>query len=137
MSLNVQLLETSFALVRDRQDEFTQCFYSNLFADYPEVKPLFKSTNMEEQAKKLFASLVLVVNNLKKPDKLTESLKGMGNKHVDYGVLPKHYPMVGMNIVKVMSIVLKEEWTPEMEKAWTEAYSAIAAIMLEGAEESA
>ncbi|MDJ1185295.1 globin family protein [Roseofilum casamattae] len=130
MSLNAQLLETSFALLRDRESEFTEYFYSNLFLDYPQVKPLFKSTDMKEQAKKLFASLALIVKNLKQPDKLTEALKALATRHVAYGVLPNHYPIIGMNLIKTMSMVLKEQWTPEIEQAWTEAYSSITEVML-------
>ena len=132
MTLNINLLETSFADLRNQENEFTQCFYSTLFSDYPQVKPLFKSTKMDEQAKKLFASLVLVVNNLTKTAVLTDALQGLGTRHIKYGVLPEHYPMVGNALLKAMSTTLKEKWTPNIEQAWTEAYSAITAIMLEG-----
>ena len=132
MSLETKLLESSFDLLQVHESEFTTCFYSTLFSDYPQVQPLFKTTHMDEQARKLFASLVLVVNNLAKPDVLTNALKGLGNRHVKYGVLPEHYPMVGSALLKAMSITLKHEWTAEIEDAWTKAYTSITAIMLEG-----
>jgi hemoglobin-like flavoprotein len=132
MALDTECLETSFALLRDRETEFSQSFYSTLFLDYPQVQPLFKSTHMDEQAKKLFASLVLVINNLTKPDVLTNTLRGMGTRHVKYGVLPEHYPMVGGTLIKTMGATLGEQWTPEFTAAWTEAYGAITTIMLEG-----
>ncbi|NER79545.1 MAG: flavohemoprotein [Leptolyngbya sp. SIO1D8] len=133
MALKTKLLETSLAVLCDREAEFTAHFYNTLFSDYPQVKPLFKNTQMDQQAKKLFASLVLVVNNLHKPQVLTDSLKGMGIRHLKYGVLPEHYPMVGNTLLKVMAIVLRDQWTPELEKAWTEAYSAMAELLLDGA----
>ncbi|WP_319419152.1 globin family protein [Pleurocapsa sp. FMAR1] len=132
MTLKTDLLETSFALICDRETDFTNYFYSNLFKDYPEVKPLFSDAQMDEQAKKLFDSLVLVVNNLTKPDTLTSALKGLGAKHVQYGVLPEHYPKVGGNLLKTMAVVLEDQWTDEYAVAWTEAYSAITEIMLDG-----
>ncbi|MEM9772582.1 MAG: hypothetical protein AAF889_13485 [Cyanobacteria bacterium P01_D01_bin.73] len=61
MALNTELLENSFALLRDQQEEFTQYFYQTLFADYPEVRPLFAHTDMVEQPKKLFKALTLTV----------------------------------------------------------------------------
>ena len=136
MTLQTDLLTTSFAQLRDRDTEFTQAFYSTLFANYPQVQPLFKTTQMEEQARKLFASLVLVVNNLTKPEALTPALQGLGTRHIQYGVLPEHYPMVGQTLLKAMAVTLKDQWTPDVEAAWTEAYSAIAAIMLDGADYS-
>jgi hemoglobin-like flavoprotein len=41
MALNVELLETSFALVDARAEEFTDAFYGNLLGDFPEAAPLF------------------------------------------------------------------------------------------------
>lgn len=136
MTLNVELLNRSFAQVKDRGSEFTAKFYSNLFTEYPEVKPLFANTQMEEQKKKLFDSLVLVVNNLQAPDVLSQTLKGLGTKHVQYGVLPLHYPMVGGSLLKTFDSFLGSDWTPEVKQAWVEAYTAVAQLMLEGADYS-
>jgi hemoglobin-like flavoprotein len=134
MSLNVELLESSFAQIKERETEFSAYFYSNLFADYPIVKPLFTNSDMVEQQKKLFKSLVLVVDSLRKPDVLTGALKGLGTRHVKYGVLPEHYPMVGSTLLKVFAICLAEAWTPNVEQAWIEAYGVVAQVMLDGAE---
>ena len=70
MSLNVELLESSFAQIKDRQAEFTEYFYTNLLNDYPEIKPLFNNIQMEKQQEKLFQSLTLTVDSLRKPDVL-------------------------------------------------------------------
>ncbi|MEM9538442.1 MAG: globin family protein [Cyanobacteria bacterium P01_E01_bin.42] len=134
MAIQTELLEASFALLQERKTSFTDRFYTTLFADYPVVKPLFAHVDMNEQPKKLFASLVLVVNNLTKPDVLTDALKGLGTRHIKYGVLPEHYPMVGNTLIKSMAVVLADRWTDEIAGAWTEAYAAIVEIMLEGAD---
>ncbi|EKU99774.1 hemoglobin-like flavoprotein [Leptolyngbya sp. PCC 7375] len=134
MALNTNLLKTSFTLLKEDQSAFSDLFYSTLFSDYPQVKPLFAHTNMDEQPKKLFASLVLVVENLVKPDVLTAALQGLGTRHIKYGVLPEHYPMVGGTLLKSMETILQDDWTPEISAAWTEAYAAITEIMLEGAD---
>lgn len=133
MALNVELLESSFAQVKSNSSEFTERFYTLLFADYPEVRPLFASTSMEEQGKKLFQSLVLVVNNLLQPDVLSSALKGLGTQHIQYGVLPQHYPMVGNSLLKAFEVTLGTAWTPNVQQAWTEAYGAVTQLMLEGA----
>ena len=112
MALKTKLLETSFALICDRENDFKNYFYSTLFADYPEIESLFARVSINEQSQKLFASLVLVVNNLSKPGTLTDALHGLGTRHVKYGVLPKHYPKVG-GMLKTMAFVLEEKWTEE------------------------
>jgi hemoglobin-like flavoprotein len=134
MTLNVELLESSFSQIKDQEKGFTTHFYQILFADSPAVKPLFADTHMEKQARQLFKSLVFVVDNLRCPGVLSDSLKGLGTRHVRYGVLPEHYPMVGSALLKALSICLENAWTTTTEQAWSEAYSVVTQLMLSGAD---
>jgi hemoglobin-like flavoprotein len=134
MSLNVELLESSFSQIKEKEAEFTAHFYTNLFADYPELKSLFASTRMDEQASKLFRSLVLVVENVRDPNVLSDALKGLGTRHIQYGVLPEHYPMVGSTLLKTFSLCLGNLWTPTIEQAWSEAFAVVVQLMLSGNE---
>jgi peroxiredoxin/hemoglobin-like flavoprotein len=134
MSLNIELLESSFSIVKEHATEFTETFYTNLFTDYPEVKPLFTNSHMEEQGKKLFSSLVLTINSLRKPDFLAETLRGLGTRHIKYGVLPQHYPMVGNSLLKSLESSLEHAWTNDVKQAWLEAYTAVTQLMLEGSD---
>ncbi|MEA5469155.1 globin family protein, partial [Spirulina sp. 06S082] len=136
MSLQVEALEQSFEKIKPNADEFVSSFYENLFTANPEAKPLFGSTDMASQKKKLLASLVLVVENLRKPDTLSEALKGLGAKHVKYGALPEHYPLVGNALLTTFEQYLGADWTGEVKQAWVEAYGAITELMLSGADYS-
>ena len=136
MSLKVELLENSFEAVKPQADEFVNSFYNNLFTMYPEAKPLFAHSNMADQKKKLLASLVLVVENLKEPDVLSDTLKGLGARHVKYGALPEHYPLVGSSLLTTFEQYLRSDWTSEVREAWVEAYAAITELMLDGADYS-
>lgn len=135
-TLQVQLLENSFEKVKPYGSEFADSFYNNLFTMYPEAKPLFAHTNMAEQKKKLLSSLVLVVENLRNPETLQDSLQGLGARHVQYGALPEHYPLVGSALLTTFEQYLKKEWTESVKQAWVDAYDAITKIMLEGADYS-
>ena len=125
MGLNVELLEQSFKLVAPKADALVSRFYERLFQKYPAVKPLFKNASMADQKKKLLASLVLVIQNLRRPDKLTEALQTLGARHVDYGALPAHYDAVGENLLAVLAEFAGPAWTSEVKQAWTEAFGAI------------
>lgn len=46
-------------------------------------------------------------------------------RHVKYGVLPEHYPMVGSTLLKMLEHYLGEGWTPAVHQAWADAYTAI------------
>ncbi|PSB55314.1 flavohemoprotein [Chamaesiphon polymorphus CCALA 037] len=134
MTMNIELLEQSFSTVKASSADFTKTFYANLFADYPEVEPLFANAHMEAQGQKLFDSLVLTIDSLRKPDVLTATLKGLGTRHIKYGVLPQHYPMVGSSLLKSLESALGTDWTEEVKQAWIEAYTAVAQLMLDGAD---
>jgi len=133
MGLNIELLESSFKLVAPQGDALVTRFYERLFEKYPVVKPLFKNAPISEQKKKLLASLVLVIQNLRHPEKLTPVLQDMGARHVGYGAKPAYYDAVGENLLAVLGEFAGEAWTPEVSQAWTDAYAAIKTIMLEGA----
>jgi nitric oxide dioxygenase len=105
-----------------------------LFTDYPAAKPLFAHTDMAKQSNMLLESLVFVVENLRQPGKLTGALKGLGARHVKYGALPEHYPLVGNSLLKTFGQYLEDDWTPETEEAWVDAYGLITNVMLEGAD---
>ncbi|MEO0533641.1 MAG: globin family protein [Cyanobacteria bacterium P01_A01_bin.123] len=136
VGLQVELLEDSFELVKPQAQAFSVSFYENLFADYPAAQPLFTSTNMAEQSNKLLTSLVFVVENLKRPEALTEALKGLGARHVKYGALPEHYPLVGNTLLKTFEQYLGAAWTSDTKQAWVDAYSVITEVMLDGADYS-
>lgn len=132
--LQAELLEESFNKIRPHSSDFSNKFYENLFADYPAAKPLFANTSIEKQGSKLFQSLLLVISNLKYPEGLAKELQGLGARHVEYGALPEHYPLVGQTLLKTLSQFLEEGWTEELQMAWTDAYAIIAELMLEGAD---
>ena len=136
MSLQIELLERSFEEIKPHANEFVNSFYENLFTATPEAKPLFDTTDMEAQKKKLLNSLVLVVENLRNPEALGGALRGLGARHVKYGALPEHYPLVGSALLTTFGQYLKEDWTPEVKQAWVDAYGAISEIMLDGADYS-
>lgn len=134
MGLNVQVLRDSFQAVAPAADELTKVFYATLFERYPGVKPLFSNgDDMTEQGKKLTQSLVLIVANLEDGDKLTKYLNELGSNHVGYGAEDAHYDAVGECLLHALSVIAGDLWTDEVKGAWTDAYGAIAGIMIEGA----
>ena len=133
MTVQIELLETSFQAITPRGEAFVTAFYERLFTRFPQTRAFFSSTDMKEQRKKLLGALALVIQNLRKPEVLTSALKGLGQRHVTYGVRPEHYPIVGAILLETFADFLVEHWTPALHDAWAQAYEAVSAIMLEGA----
>ncbi len=133
MTLQIELLESSFQAIAPCGEAFVRTFYARLFTSFPQTRAFFASTDMKEQRKKLLGALALVIQNLRKPEVLTSALQGLGQRHVAYGVRPEHYPIVGAVLLETFADVLGERWTPTYHNAWAEAYGVVCTIMLEGA----
>jgi hemoglobin-like flavoprotein len=132
ISLNIELLERSVALIKPQADEFVSNFYEILFNDSEEIKTLFMNTKMEQQKEKLWQSLEIIIENLRKPKLINVFAKGLGATHAKYGVLVEHYPIVANALIQALKAQMGLEWTPETEKAWIDAYKIIQSAMIDG-----
>jgi hemoglobin-like flavoprotein len=133
MSLNLEALETSFDLVAPRGDELMDVFYARLFAVAPAVEPLFAGADLRRQKTMLLGALVLLRKSLRNLDAIVPTLRDLGARHVAYGAVPEHYPVVGEVLLYSMAATAGAAWTPEYQEAWSEAYGVVAGAMLEGA----
>ena len=132
MSLKVDLLAESFGVVLSQKEAFAETFYSNLFSEYPQTRPLFKDTNMKQQEMSLVAAIGLVISSLKKSDydQLASVLQKLGQRHEGYGVTSEQYMMVGNVLLRTFADFLGNQWTAELNDTWADAYQAVVEMML-------
>ncbi|MGD8567887.1 MAG: methyl-accepting chemotaxis protein [Gammaproteobacteria bacterium] len=128
--LNVELLEQTFNALAPYGESLVARFYDELFNRYPQVRPLFRNTTQQEQQRKLLAALKLVINNLRNPAVLTQTLQDLGRRHQSYGAVPGHYQAVASTLLDVMQEFAGSLWTPKVHKAWNDALQTVAEIML-------
>ncbi|WLD11511.1 methyl-accepting chemotaxis protein [Planctellipticum variicoloris] len=134
MSLNVELLTSTFAALAPHADVWSARFYDELFQRHPHLKPMFAGADLEEQRRKLVQSLVIVIRSLERPEALERLLHDLGGRHVDYGAAETDYPLVGTTLLDVLGeFAGPKVWTDDVAEAWTAAVGAVAAKMLEGA----
>jgi hemoglobin-like flavoprotein len=137
MSLDLEALETSFDLIAPRGDDLMDVFYARLFAAAPAVQPLFAGTDLKRQKAMLLGTLVLLRKSLRDLDPIVPKLRELGARHVAYGALPEHYPVVGEVLIASMADVAGPAWTDRYEQAWDAAFAIVAGAMIEGAEAAA
>jgi hemoglobin-like flavoprotein len=94
---------------------------------------MFSRNAPERQQKMLQDAIVAVIDHVEDAAWLTQTLTAMGTKHVDYGVTPEMYGWVGTSLLATLAEIAGPAWTREVEVAWTEAYGAISALMIQGA----
>lgn len=128
----IELVQETFKLVVPIKEQAAELFYGKLFELAPEVKPLFTS-DIVEQGKKLMATLGVAVSGLNNLDTIVPTVVELGRKHVDYGAEDEHYAVVAEALLWTLEQGLGEEYTPEVEDAWTAAYTILANVMTEAA----
>src|SRR3954447_13456292 len=119
--LDINALENSFDLIAPRGDELVEDFYARLFETAPGVRSLF-SDDMRRQKAMLLSALVLVRKSLRDLDALLPTLHALGARHVAYGAKAEHYPVVGTTLIQSMAAIAGDDWTPEYDAAWSEAF---------------
>jgi hemoglobin-like flavoprotein len=131
------LVKSTWSHVVPIADVAATMFYDRLFEIDASTRPLFKSTDMVEQRRKLVQALATVVNGLDDLAPLVPVLETLGKNHVRYGVTDKHYDSVGAALLWTLEQGLKDAWTPAAKAAWTAAYGAVAGVMLGAAHQAA
>jgi hemoglobin-like flavoprotein len=111
-------------------------FYSKLFADNPSLRKMFPA-DMQQQYQKLIDMLNAIVIRLDKLEELTDEIAAMAQRHVEYGVRPAHYKLVGNALLWTLQKGLGNDWTPEVKTAWVTCYTILADCMINSTSETA
>jgi hemoglobin-like flavoprotein len=133
MALEVETLEESFDLVAPHGDQLMRTFYDRLFETAPSVKPLFEHVDMDRQRQALLNMLVVLRESLRDLDDIAPDLQDLGERHVGYGAVAEHYPVVGEVLIGSMAEVAGDAWKPDYTAAWQEAYGVVQQVMISGA----
>jgi hemoglobin-like flavoprotein len=124
----ISLVQESFKKVVPIAGIAADLFYKRLFAIAPDVRVLFPD-DLHQQKKELIAVLATVVSNLHRIDSIVAAVENLAKRHVGYGVKPEHYPPVGEALIWTLEQGLGEDFTPPVEKAWTETYLTLSGLM--------
>lgn len=130
-SEQIQLVRSSWARILPIKEAAAELFYARLFNRYPEVRPYFKGGLME-QGQKLFTMIDVAVQGIDRLDALQDSLRQAGKRHREYGVKQEDFPKVADSLLWTLKKGLGDDYTDEVEEAWSATYQRVAAIMAEG-----
>ncbi|MGH3838770.1 MAG: globin domain-containing protein [Pseudonocardiaceae bacterium] len=130
----VRLIRESYAAIQPQAEEVVRFFYATLFAIAPATRELF-AANMEVQHGRFLKALTYIVQKADQPDDLLPFLRQLGRDHRKFGVQTQHYDAMGTALVTALKQYAGQAWTPQVEKAWIDAYGLIAKTMQEAADE--
>jgi hemoglobin-like flavoprotein len=104
-------------------------FYSKLFSYNPSLRKMFPG-NMNQQYQKLMAMINIIIARLDNLDVLNEKISAVAHRHIQYGVRPAHYKLVGKALLWTIKQGLGSEWSPAVEAAWTKCYAILSGTMI-------
>ncbi|MBM3786725.1 MAG: hemin receptor [Acidobacteria bacterium] len=122
----------SFEGVREIAGPLSQLFYGRLFELEPGLRPMFQG-DIVRQGQKLMEMLTAVVDNIDALDSLQPVLRAMGERHVQYGVLPRHYDTVEHALIWALGHALPENFDDGHKEAWRAVIGHISQVMKDGA----
>jgi len=91
---------------------------------------------MDQQYRKLMDMISTIIGGLDKLDELTTEISAMAKRHVQYGVRPGHYKLVGNALLWTLKQGFGKDWTQEMETAWTKCYTLLSETMISASVEN-
>jgi len=130
---DIALVQESFAKVAPIAEAAAELFYNRLFEIDSRLKDLFKG-DMKEQGRKLMGMIELAVTGLDNLDKLVPAVQVLGLRHAGYGVQPAHCGMVAEALLWTLGQGLGDDFTPDVEAAWTNVYTVLAETMIVASE---
>ena len=131
----IELVQSTFAIIAPIADDAAALFYQRLFELDPSLRPMFPE-DMTGQRKKLLQMLTAAVKGLDRLDQLVPVVQDLGRRHVAYGVTDAHYDTVGAALLWTLEMGLGKGFTPETREAWTAVYTLLATTMRDAARQS-
>lgn len=124
-----RMREMLHILRRDAPDASTD-FYQALFERAPELRTLFRDSDLAGQGRKFMAMLGLLVDACEDYGRLGNEIRELGRGHVAYGVEARFFPPMEEALIDTMRSNLGERFTPELEADWRKLYAIVANEMM-------
>ncbi|CAI87916.1 NO-inducible flavohemoprotein [Pseudoalteromonas translucida] len=128
----IEIVKSTVPLLAEAGTVVTDHFYKRLFSHNPELKNIFNMSNQDtgRQQFALFNALAAYAQNIDNLEVLKAALGRINHKHTSLNILPEHYPIVGAHLIGTLKELIPEQFTPDVEYAWREAYGVLADICI-------
>lgn len=107
-------------------------FYSRLFTEYPQLRPLFPP-DLDALSRHFTDTLTIVIEHLGRVTAVDTELRALGARHLQYGAQPQHYAVVRDVLVAAIEQQSGSDWNDELRRDWRMAITMIIVPMLHGA----
>ncbi|KAJ8269929.1 hypothetical protein GJAV_G00108370 [Gymnothorax javanicus] len=119
---------TAYERLFETHPECKDVFF--LFRDVEDLEGLRSSKELRAHGLRVMSFIEKTVARLEQPDRLNELALELGRGHYRYNAPPKYYGYVGVEFIRAVQPILKENWTDELEEAWKAATDFSQALFL-------
>lgn len=137
MKIQHSLLVESFKKLTPHKARFTNVFYYGLFRQCPEYESMFAGVDWSTQKQMLVGALSLVVKYTKYGTQDPEMMKvfmQLGTRHAKYKIQEKHFEPFVFHLLYAMKLILRKDWTLELEENWRKALWEVCSLMVKAIE---
>lgn len=137
----IDIVKSTAPLVKEKGFEITMRMYEIAFDQRPEYRRFFVNTWMshpeeaKNQAGQLAGAIYLYAKNIDNPAALSRPIQHIAKAHVATNIVAENYPVIGECLIAAIKDILKEDATPEVLTAWSEAYSDLADVFINAEKE--
>jgi len=134
---HISVVKSTIPLLESGGTAITEHFYKRLFNHNPELKDIFNMSNQETGRQKtaLFEAILAYAKNIDNLAVLKQAVERITQKHTSFHIQPEHYQVVGLHLIETLRELLPEQFTKQVEDAWTAAYGVLATIFINREEE--
>ncbi len=132
-SETISVVKQTVPALKAHGETLTIHFYNRMLTHNPEVGELFNPARLQigTQQRALAQAICAYAEYIDQPERLRSALELIAQKHASLGVKPEHYPIVGTHLLDSIKEVFGETVTDEVIPAWSEAYQALADILIQ------
>jgi nitric oxide dioxygenase len=130
---HIEVVKSTIPLLESAGPALTQHFYQRMFSHNPELKDIFNMTHQKtgRQSVALFEAVAAYAKNIENLEALTSAVERIAHKHTSFNIQAEHYQIVGHHLIETLRELATEDFTPEVEEAWTAAYLFLAQVFID------
>ena len=126
-------IHDSFQRILEAEDQLGVMFYQHFLAEYPEVQRHFERVDLKRQSILLVTALMIIGRHATNATPATELyLQYLGTRHKDMQIPKDIYPAWIKAMLETMRRFHGQDWSPELEDQWREAFERAVEIMYRG-----
>jgi class 3 adenylate cyclase/hemoglobin-like flavoprotein len=126
----VFLVQSTYEIIAPKAEAFAADFYGHLFAQHPEIEPLFARVEMATMRLMLMRMIGVTVRGLHNLPQVLPGLRDLGMRHAGYGIRPEHFDYAEEALLHALALHLGDAFGADVRQGWRDVFDLLRRAML-------